>query len=59
MINEMEELDIQELGYVLWKSKKIIILAAIIGVVLGILYHYFMVVPLYKASTSLSLYISL
>lgn len=51
----MEELDIQELGYVLWKNKKFIILAAIIGVAMGFLYHNFFVTPLYKASTSLVL----
>ena len=51
----MEELDLQELAYVLWKNKKMILLAAFVGIAIGLLYHSFFVKPLYKGSTSLVL----
>ncbi len=51
----MEEIDLKELIYSFWKGKMLIVIFAIIGLVLGIIYQNFLVTPMYRASTSLVL----
>lgn len=51
----MEELDIKEVGYAFWKNKAYIIIAAVLGVAIGLVYSNFLVEPLYKSSTTLVL----
>ena len=51
----MEEIDLKELFYSLWKGKFFIILLAVIGLALGLSYSKFYITPMYKASTSLVL----
>lgn len=51
----MEEIDLKELGYSFWKNKVLIIILAIVGMALGIVYQKFLVTPMYKSTTSLVL----
>ena len=51
----MEELDLKELFLIFWNRKIEILLITLIFVVIGILYSYFYLVPVYKSSTTLIL----
>ena len=51
----MEELDLKELFLVFWNKKLEIILIIILLMIVGVVYSYFFITPLYKASTSLVL----
>lgn len=51
----MEEIDIKEIMYGLWKNKLIIIVILFLGIALGTLYQSFMVKPLYQSTTTLVL----
>ena len=52
---KMEELDLKELFLIFWNRKIEILLITLIFVVIGILYSYFYLVPVYKSSTTLIL----
>lgn len=51
----MEELDLKELFLVFWNKKLEIILITILLMIVGVVYSYFFITPLYKSSTSLVL----
>lgn len=51
----MEELDIKEIIYEIWKNKIMILVIMLLGVALGLLYHSFLVKPLYQSTTTLVL----
>ena len=51
----MEELDLKELFLVFWNKRLQIILITLITMIMGGLYSYFYVVPVYKSSTTLVL----
>ncbi|MDD3304281.1 MAG: Wzz/FepE/Etk N-terminal domain-containing protein [Clostridia bacterium] len=51
----MEELNIKELFYQLWKKKFFIIIIVVVGIAVGMLYSSFVVKPLYKSVTTLVL----
>ena len=51
----MEELDLKELFLIFWNRKLEILLITIIAVIVGVLYSYFYLTPVYKASTTLIL----
>ena len=51
----MEELDLKELFSIFWNRKLEILLITIIALIVGVLYSYFYLTPVYKASTTLIL----
>ena len=51
----MEELDLKELFLIFWNRRLEILLITIIAVIVGVLYSYFYLTPVYKASTTLIL----
>ena len=51
----MEELDLKELFLIFWNRKLEILLITIIALIVGVLYSYFYLTPVYKASTTLIL----
>lgn len=51
----MEELDLKELFLIFWNRKIEILLITLIFVVIGIIYSYFYIDPVYKSSTTLIL----
>ena len=51
----MEELDLKELFLIFWNKKFEIILITLIAMLIGVVYSYFYVVPVYKSSTKLVL----
>lgn len=51
----MEEIDIQEIAYYLFKKKIYIILATILGIILGIIYTKFLLVPMYSSNSTVIL----
>ena len=51
----MEELDLKELFLIFWNRRLEILLITIIALIVGILYSYFYLTPVYKASTTLIL----
>ena len=51
----MEELDLKELFLIFWNRKLEILLITIIALIVGVLYSYFYLTPVYKASTKLIL----
>lgn len=51
----MEEIDIKEIFYELWKKKLLIIVLAIIGIACGMLYTLFVIKPMYNSSITLVL----
>ena len=51
----MEELDLKELLLIFWKKKVIIIVITLICIIVGALYSYCYIKPMYKASTKLAL----
>ncbi len=51
----MEELDLKELFFMFWNKKLEIYIITIIALIVGVLYSYFYLTPVYKASTTLIL----
>lgn len=51
----MEEIDIQEIAYYLFKKKIYIILATILGIILGIIYTKFLLAPMYSSNSTVIL----
>lgn len=51
----MEELDLKELLLIFWKRKIIIIAITLVCIIIGVIYSYFYVKPIYKATTKLAL----
>lgn len=51
----MEELDLKELFFIFWNRKLEILLIIVISLIAGIIYSYFYLQPVYKASTALIL----
>ena len=51
----MEELDLKELFFIFWNRKLEILLIIVISLIAGIIYSYFYIEPVYKASTALIL----
>ena len=51
----MEELDLKELFLIFWNKKFEIVLITLIAMLIGVIYSYFYVVPVYKSSTKLVL----
>ena len=51
----MEELDLKELFLVFWNKKLEIILITLIAMLIGVIYSYFYITPIYKSSTTLVL----
>lgn len=51
----MEELDLKELFLIFWNRKLEILLIILISLIAGIIYSYFYIEPVYKASTALIL----
>lgn len=51
----MEELDIKEILYEIWRNKTLIAVFLIIGIVVGVIYSAFFVTPMYKSSTTILL----
>ncbi len=51
----MEEIDIQEIAYYLFKKKVYIILATILGIILGIIYTKFLLAPMYSSNSTVIL----
>ena len=51
----MEELDLKELFLIFWNKKLEIILITLIAMLIGVIYSYFYITPMYKASTTLVL----
>ena len=51
----MEELDLKELFLIFWNKKFEIILVTLIAMLVGVIYSYFYITPVYKASTTLVL----
>ncbi|MEG0873099.1 MAG: Wzz/FepE/Etk N-terminal domain-containing protein [Clostridia bacterium] len=51
----MEEIDIKEYIYVLWKNKAYVVIAVLVGIAVGLLYASFFVKPQYESTTSLVL----
>src|SRR5574344_1904285 len=51
----MEEINVKELLYTFWKSKKFIFVMLIVSIAVGVLYQSFLVKPKYKSTTSLVL----
>lgn len=51
----MEELDIKEILYEVWRNKSLIAIFLIIGIVVGVIYSAFFVTPMYKSSTTILL----
>ena len=51
----MEELDLKELFLIFWNKKFEIIVITLIAMLIGVIYSYFYVVPVYKSSTKLVL----
>jgi len=51
----MEELDLKELFAIFWNRRLEIILITLVTIAIGVVYSYFLIVPEYKASTTLVL----
>lgn len=51
----MEELDLKELFFIFWNRRLEIILITIMALIVGVVYSYFYITPVYKASTTLIL----
>lgn len=51
----MEELDLKELFLIFWNKKFEIILVTLIAMLIGVIYSYFYITPVYKSSTTLVL----
>lgn len=51
----MEELDLKELFLIFWNRKLEIILITIVALIVGVVYSYFFITPVYKSSTTLIL----
>src|SRR5574344_1424884 len=51
----MEEINVKELLYTFWKSKKFIFVMLIVSIAVGVLYQSFLVKRKYKSTTSLVL----
>lgn len=54
-MNEQEELDLKDIFNIFWSKKWLLILAIIIGAIMGVIYSMYIVVPKYSSSTTLLL----